>query len=74
MTTKDIKAWVVQKASITKPYGKVWSASVTIGGMDINGVGDTIEKAYNDLTLYINQNSYYSTELQKILNRKTSNQ
>lgn len=37
------------KASVTNPYKNYWSASVTLGN-DINGTGDTIEKAYNDLT------------------------
>lgn len=44
-----VKQWVVKHSSVTNPYGKYWSASVTLG-YDYNGEGDTIEKAYNDLT------------------------
>lgn len=45
------------KAAITNPYKKYWSASVTICGMDVNGQGSTIEKAYCDLAsnLMLNQ-------------------
>jgi len=57
---ESIKKWVVQKASVTNPYGKYWSASVTLK-MDINGTGPTIEKAYQSLTELIYTSPYYKT-------------
>lgn len=56
-TFNTIKNWVVMKASITNPHKKYWSASVTICGMDVNGQGNSIEKAYKDLAanLMLNQ-------------------
>lgn len=65
---QEIKQWVVKKATVTNPYKKYWSASVTLGGMDINGEGDTIEKAYQMLTAFIAASKYYSKELFKIIN------
>jgi hypothetical protein len=70
MTTMDIKGWVVQKASVTMPRKDEWSASVTLGGMDINGIGETVEKAYNELVSFIKQSPYYSTKLQEIFDRQ----
>jgi len=49
-TFDTIKNWVVMKSGVTNPNKKYWSASVTICGMDVNGIGSTIEKAYCDLT------------------------
>lgn len=67
MNKEDIKQWVVQKARVTNPYRKEeWYASVTLGGMDINGKGYSIEAAYNDLASFIQQSKYYSEELEKI--------
>lgn len=64
-----IKSWVVIKASITYPHKKYWSASVTVCGMDVSGIGSTIEKAYNDLTcnLMLNKEhkNYIITNQQK---------
>lgn len=69
MTRDDVKAWVVQKASVTQPYGKgVWSASVTLGGMDINEHSHTIEKAYCCLAEIIYTSKYYLAELERITN------
>lgn len=54
MTSQQkVKKWVVQKAVVTSPFMNYWSVSVTLGGMDINGTGDTIEKAYNALVVEI---------------------
>jgi len=69
MSRNEVKAWVVQKASITQPYGKdVWSASVTLGGMDINEHSHTIEKAYSCLATIIYDSKYYRKELERIIN------
>lgn len=46
---EHVKEWVVKTASVTNPYKKYWSASVTIIN-DYAGKGDTIEKAYINLT------------------------
>lgn len=60
MTQREkIRQWVVKKAAVTNPYKKYWSASVTLGGMDINGQGATIEKAYQGLTDIIENSKYY---------------
>jgi hypothetical protein len=48
-----VKHWVVMTAAVTKPSKNIWSASVTILGYDENGVGSTIERAYNDLADHI---------------------
>lgn len=61
MERDRIKQWVVMKSKVNNPYGKYFSAAVTLG-MDIYGEGDTIEKAYNDLTDQI-FNSPYKTEI-----------
>lgn len=66
MTIDQIKAWVVKKSTVTNPYGKYWSASVTLGGMDINGRGPSIEKAYQDLTFFIERSEYYYEELSRL--------
>ena len=71
MTKDEIKAWVVQKASVTQPHGKgLWSISVTLGGMDINEVSDTIEMAYRCLATSIYTSNYYHEELKKIINKQ----
>lgn len=57
MEIKDVKIWVVMKASVTNPYKKYWSASVTLGN-DVNGTGNTIEKAYKNLTKKIWESPY----------------
>lgn len=49
--------WIVRKAAVTNPYKKYWSASVTLGS-DINGIGDTIQKAYEDLYKQISESEY----------------
>ena len=59
-----IKSWVVMTASVTNPHQKYWSASVTICGMDVNGQGVSIEKAYQDLTANLMINSEYRTEIE----------
>jgi len=70
ITKEEVKKWVVNNASITRPYKpgwkkilksdqRAWSASVTIGGMDINRIGDTIEEAYNSLTELIFNSKYH---------------
>jgi hypothetical protein len=63
-TFDTIKNWVVMKASVTNPYKKYWSASVTIFGMDVNGIGSTIEKAYCDLTANLMLNREYRTVIE----------
>lgn len=45
--------WIQKKGAVTYPYRKYWSVSVTLGGIDINGTGDTIQKAYKDLQAQI---------------------
>jgi hypothetical protein len=67
MTYDQVKEWVVKTASVTNPSKRYWSASVTLGGMDINGNGYTIEKAYKELTKYILGSTYYAPMLEKIL-------
>jgi hypothetical protein len=64
MTREQIKLWVVKMASVTNPYKKYWSASVTLG-LDINGTGSSIEKAYNSLTDRIFNSKPLKTELAK---------
>lgn len=54
-----IKHWVVLNAAVTRPTKNIWSASVTILGYDENGVGDSIERAYNDLADHIRSNDGY---------------
>lgn len=60
-----IKNWVVMKACVTSPNKKYWSASVTICGMDVNGIGSTIEKAYCDLTCNLMLNKEYKDYITK---------
>lgn len=64
-----IKNWVVMKAAVINPYKKYWSASVTICGMDVNGQGNSIEKAYCDLTCNLMLNQQYRDF---IINRMTN--
>lgn len=59
-----IKNWVIMKATVTNPNKKYWSASVTILGMDVNGQGATIEKAYCDLTANLMLNSEYRAAIE----------
>ncbi len=63
MTWNDVKAWVVQKSSVTNPNKKYWSASVTLGGQDVNGIGNTIERAYSALTTRIFTSDYFYSSL-----------
>lgn len=58
------------KASVTNPNKKYWSASVTICGMDINGQGSSIEKAYCDLVSNLMLNSSHR---EFIINRMNPN-
>lgn len=67
MTREQIKLWVVKTASVTNPYKKYWSASVTLG-MDVNGTGSTIERAYNALTDRIFNSKYFKEVLSKYIN------
>lgn len=53
--------WIQKWGAITYPYRKYWSVSVTLGGSDINGTGDTIQKAYKDLEAQIQSSKYYMT-------------
>lgn len=63
---EDVKCWVAVKAKVSNPYGKYWSASTTLAGMDINGVGETIEDAYNCLTDLIFKYAHYTEAIQKL--------
>lgn len=63
-TYDTIKSWVVMKASVTNPHKRYWSASVTICGMDVNGMGDTIEKAYCDLTSNLMMNREHRSAIE----------
>lgn len=63
---EDIKVWVAIKATTNNPYGKYWSAYTTIGGVDINGEGETIEDAYNSLTNVIFKSNYLCQEIQQL--------
>lgn len=56
---KKIKIWVVKKASVTKPYNKKWSVSVTLGGYEHQEYCDTIEEGYNKLTDFIFNSKYW---------------
>lgn len=67
LSEEQIKLWVTLKSHLTNPYKKYWSASVTLGGMDVNGTGNTIEKAYISLTKRITESPYLSKALQKLL-------
>lgn len=63
--TKDlVKRWVVISSAVTYPNKKYWSASVTIG-YDYNGIGDTIEKAYCDLTSKIFNSDFILNQLKE---------
>jgi hypothetical protein len=53
--------WIVMGSAVTCPYRKYWSASVTLAGMDINGTGDTIQKAYKNLQDQIESSKTYFT-------------
>lgn len=53
--------WIVQKAAVTYPYKKYWSASVTLGGTDVNGEGATIQKAYRALQTKIEESKMLFT-------------
>jgi hypothetical protein len=68
---EDVKVWVAIKATTNNPYGRYWSAYTTIGGMDINGEGETIEDAYNALTDVIFNSKYFSKEIQKLTSWRT---
>jgi hypothetical protein len=68
---EDIKVWVAIKATTNNPYGKYWSAFTTIGGMDINGEGQTIEEAYNGLTDVIFNSKYLSQRIQRLPSWRT---
>ncbi len=60
-----VKQWVVQNASVTNPYKKYWSASVTLG-YDYAEQGDTIEKAYQALTDFIFKSPHVMCKLSDI--------
>ena len=47
--TGSLYEWIQKKGSVTSPYRKYWSVSVTLGGIDINGAAETIQKAYKKL-------------------------
>lgn len=66
---EQIKCWVVMKATVTRPTKNIWSASVTILGYDENGMGATIERAYNDLTDHLLSNDGYRFYILKKLNK-----
>lgn len=42
----DLYTWIQKKGAVNNPYKKYWSVAVTLGGMDIYGKGDTIQRAY----------------------------
>jgi hypothetical protein len=63
-TFDTIKNWVVMKASIANPHKKYWRASVTICGIDVNGMGSTIEKAYCDLVCNLMLNKEHRTTIE----------
>lgn len=69
---RKIKEWVVINASVTNPYKKYWSASVTLCGMDINGIGGSIEKAYNDLTCNIINSKMYREGAMQLIEKQTN--
>jgi hypothetical protein len=64
-----IKSWVVMKATVTRPTKNIWSASVTILGYDENGMGSTIERAYNDLVDNLVANEGYRFYIIEKLNK-----
>lgn len=64
---EQIKCWVVMNAAVTRPTRNIWSASVTILGYDENGVGASIERAYNDLVdVLLSYDGYRFYVLQKL--------
>ncbi len=74
MERDRIKQYVVIKSHVNNPYGRYWSASITLGS-DLYGEGSTIEEAYNDLTDQIFNSAHYSNILKnsssfKVLNPK----
>jgi len=58
MNNLNLYSWIQKKASVTYPNKKYWSASVTLGGIDINGAGTTIQKAYESLRSKIKNSKY----------------
>lgn len=62
MERDRIKQFVVIKSHVGNPYGRYWSASLTLGN-DLYGEGNTIEEAYNDLTDQIFLSPHHSNIL-----------
>lgn len=69
MSWNQVKFWVIINSFVTNPYGKYWSASVTLGGMDVNGTGSTIEESYVKLTTEIMLSAHSKMALEKIVNK-----
>lgn len=66
MERSEIRQWVIKTASVTKPYDREWSVSVTLVS-DINETADTIEKAYNKLTERIYLSPYLNNKLEEFI-------
>lgn len=64
-----IKSWVVMTSAVTNPTKNIWSASVTILGYDENGMGASIERAYNDLVDILVANEGYRFYIIEKLNK-----
>lgn len=66
ITRDHVKKWVVNNTKVNNPYKKYWSAAATIGGYDYYGKGDTIEKAYNDMTDQIMKSPHIMSHLKDV--------
>ena len=72
MERDRVKQYVVIKSHVNNPYGRYWSASLTLG-VDLYGEGSTIEEAYNDLTDQIFKSTHYSNILKNSSSYKALN-
>lgn len=54
----DLYTWIQKKGAVNNPNKKYWSVAITLGGMDIYGKADTIQKAYIDLRTQIENSTH----------------
>ncbi len=73
ITLSQIKGWVAVKATVQNPYGRYWTAATTIGGRDIYEEGETIEEAYQKLSLQIHNSSHLANSLENMQSFKLLN-
>lgn len=67
MTIEKIRLHVERFATVANPYGKNFSASITIGGFDWNAEGIDAETARKMLAKRIYESKYLTDQLQKQL-------